>query len=166
MSVQIKYKGNSVLLVHHPPICSVKFFVWGVIVYFVIFLLFRNFILSLPGLIVVISFIFFVAVHFMERETWCFIDKEDGVIIYKRGGILGSRWHANRMRYRITDIVALEQRRHITRSGDVYELGLVLRGGCLIPLSDGLNFYDFQHYSSEIHRFIGTDKPLKVVDDW
>ncbi|MBD2258754.1 hypothetical protein [Pseudanabaena sp. FACHB-2040] len=165
MTLEVERRGNSILLIHYSPHYSLIILMLGALLVFTVFCLFRGVILSLAGIGIVVFFSCFVVLLFQERELWCVINRKTGMILYKKCGIFGSQYDIKNAQYNIREITALEIERYAGRGRDAFQIRLALRGNLILPLSSAnLDFYECQSFSSEIHRFIGIDIPLRAID--
>jgi hypothetical protein len=165
MTLEIEHKSNFVLLIHYSPNYSSSLFGFGLLLVFTVFCLLKGIILSLVGIIIVIFFIWFIAIIFQERELWCVINRKTGVIAYTKCGILGSQYDIQKAQYDVTEIIALEMERYARRGRDAFQIRLALMGNRTLPLSSAnLGFYECQSFASEIHQFIGVEISLRAID--
>jgi hypothetical protein len=165
MTLEIKRKSNSILLIHYSPEYSSSIFGLGLLLVFTVFCLIKGSILSLFGIIIVILFIWLIVIIVRERELWCVINRKTGVIAYKKGGILGAKYNIQNAQYNVTEIIALEVERYATHRRDTFQIRLALTGNRTLPLSSAnLDFYEYQSCANDIHQFIGIDISLRVID--
>ncbi len=165
MTLEIKRQSPSILLIHYSPEHSGNIVVLGLLLAFAVFCLLAGVILSMIGLFIAISFIGGIIIILRERDMRCFVNRKTGIITHTKGGILGSQYDAQNVQCRVTEIVALEIVRYVSRGGDTFHIRFALMDNRTLPLSSAyLNFHLCQSSASEIHQFIGIDIPLKTID--
>jgi hypothetical protein len=165
MTFEIKRQSTSILWIHDSPEHSGNIFFLGLLLVFALFCLLVGVILSIIGLFIVISFIAGIIMILRERDLRCFVNRKTGIITHIKGGILGSQYDIQNVQCRVTEIVALEMVRYVSRGGDTFQIRFALVGNRTLPLSSAyLNFHLCQSSVSEIHQFIGVDIPLKTID--
>lgn len=165
MTLEIERQSDSILLIHYSPEYSGSIFGCGLLLVLIVFCLLIGAILSLVGLFLVISFIVLIVTTFRERELRCVFNRKTGAIAYTKGGILGSQYDTQNVQYRVTEIVALEMARYVSRRQDTFQIRLALMGNRTLPLSSAyLDFHLCQSFAGEIHQFIGVDIPLRAID--
>jgi hypothetical protein len=162
MTLETKRKGQAILLIRYSPHHSLNIFCVQLSLVVLVVCLFAGFLLSIVGLIVVIFLVFSIVFTFKDRKIWCAIDRETGIINYKKHGVLNSKYDTQNAQYHLTDIIALEMERYAIRGRDLFQIRLVL-DGCTLPLSFIINFYECQSCASQIQQFFG-DLPLNVID--
>lgn len=168
MSMKLEIDSKNTLLSTYRPLNPL--FIGVVIIAGIFSILFTY--ISTGSLIFLIFTIFVVTtVNYLfsrlERELKCSINKTTGTVSYRRGGVFGSQYNAQRIECRLVDIMGIEVRRYIRNRGDKFQIRLVLTDGRLLPLSrDELSFSDCQFYTEEIRKFLGADIPVATSDGW
>jgi hypothetical protein len=165
MPLSIKRKDSSILLVHESQNYSVVQFSFWLLLASALLCVLAGIFLTLIGFLITILLIGLSVFIWQKRELWCMINRATGEISYKKGGVLSSKYDSWRMRYSITEVIAIVMKRHRSRGFDTFQICLFLVGDLTLPLSSAaLSFAECQSFANEIHQFIGVDKPLTAVD--